>query len=97
MLIGKIDGKRNPGNTLTKHVATESEMLESLGGLGVLDLIDKGFEEHTRCTKLRIVSRCFKCRVQEVETACGIDSYAMVQSCADVGCYLHNGRKHRPQ
>lgn len=34
VLIGKIDGKRNPGNTLTKHVATESEMLESLGGLG---------------------------------------------------------------
>lgn len=61
VIIGKIDGKQNPANTLTKHLATASEMLGSLDGLGVIDLTDKGFEEHVRKTKLRVVSSvCFK-------------------------------------
>ena len=61
VIIGKIDGKQNPANTLTKHLATANEMLGPLDGLGVIDLTDKGFEEHVRQTKLRVVSGvCFK-------------------------------------
>jgi hypothetical protein len=56
VIIGKIDGKQNPANTLTKHLATASDMLGSLDGLGVIDLTDKGFPEHVRKTKLRVVS-----------------------------------------
>ena len=56
VIIGKIDGKQNPANTLTKHLATASDMLGSLDGLGVIDLTDKGFQEHVRKTKLRVVS-----------------------------------------
>ena len=56
VIIGKIDGKASPANTLTKHLATASEMLESLEGLGVVDLTNKGFEERVRRTKLKAVS-----------------------------------------
>lgn len=61
VIIGKIDGKQNPANTLTKHLATSGDMLDSLEGLGVIDLTDKGFEDHVKRTKLRVVSSvCFK-------------------------------------
>ena len=56
VIIGKVDGVANPANTLTKHLATSGEMLASLDGLGIIDLTDKGFDEHVRCTKLKVVS-----------------------------------------
>ena len=56
VIIGKINGKANPANTLTKHLATANEMLDSLEGLGVVDLTNKGFEEHVKRTKLKAVS-----------------------------------------
>ena len=56
VIIGKVDGVANPANTLTKHLATSGEMLASLDGLGIIDLTDKGFDEHVRRTKLKVVS-----------------------------------------
>ena len=56
MIIGKIDGTRNPANTLTRDLATASAMLEPLEGLGVIDSFDKGVEEHVQRTKLRVVT-----------------------------------------
>ena len=41
---------------MTKHLATSGEMLASLDGLGIIDLTDKGFDEHVRRTKLKVVS-----------------------------------------
>jgi len=41
---------------LTKRLATASEMLGWLDGLGVIDLTDNVFQEHVRKTKLRVVS-----------------------------------------
>ena len=41
---------------MAKHLATANEMLESLEGLGVVDLTNKGFEEHVKRTKLKAVS-----------------------------------------
>ena len=83
VIIGKIDGKQNPANTLTKHLATASDMLGSLDGLGVIDLTDKGFQEHVRKTKPRVVSSvplmASKRTLREHNGAI----------CADVGRYLH--------
>ena len=43
VIIGKIDGKANPANTLTKHLATASEMLQfyvCVGQSGHVQLVD---------------------------------------------------------
>ena len=59
VIIGKADGVANPANTLAKHLATSGEMLASLDGLGIIDLTDKGFDEHVRRTNLKVVSHVF--------------------------------------
>ena len=59
VIIGKADGVANPANTLAKHLATSGEMLASLDGLGIIDLTDKGFDEHVRRTNLKVVSNVF--------------------------------------
>ena len=71
VIIGKNDGKQNPANTLTKHLATANEMLGSSDGLGVIDLTDKGSEEHVRQKK---AASCFKRLFQEVEATHGVES-----------------------
>ena len=70
VIIGKTDAKQNPAKILTRHVATSGEMLGSLGGLGVIDLPDKRFQEHVR----QKTTSCVKRERGKVETAHGIEN-----------------------
>ena len=55
VIIGKIDGTKNPADILTKHLATGELVRNGCELIGLVDLTEDGLDKHVSKTNMRTI------------------------------------------